>query len=157
MTDVPRIRLITFSAAVALLLAACTGGANDLTIDDVWARSTPPGAETAAFYMHITGGDDDNTLLGATSPVCGMAEIHETTETDGTMSMAPVQGGIPIPAGETVMLEPGGFHVMCMGLVEPLVAGDEVLVELQFESGERSTVEASVTDDEMSGDMDHDH
>jgi periplasmic copper chaperone A len=79
-----------------------------------------------------------------------MTQLHETTMTDGSMSMSEVDGGITIPAGEGVTLEPGGLHVMCMNVTEPLEVGDTVDLELEF--AEAGTV--AVTAEIREGDPD---
>lgn len=152
----------------ALVLAACGGratGGIDVAVDDVWARSSPSMAMAGAAYMTLTnGGDVDDALVevAVSDTVAGRAELHETRpvgEGDGDdhdgeghghdhgsmMEMVHVDR-IPIPAGETVHLEPGGFHVMLLELAAPLEAGSEFELTLTFAEAGEVTVTAVVGD-----------
>jgi copper(I)-binding protein len=94
--------------------------------------------------MQLEGAEEDDVLVSATSPACGMVELHETQMSDGVMSMQHLPQGIPVPAGETVSLEPGGLHVMCMGVQSPLTVGEMVEVALEFENSGSKTIEAEI-------------
>ncbi|KAA3638630.1 MAG: copper chaperone PCu(A)C [Armatimonadetes bacterium] len=133
-------------ALVLVAAAACSGGDDAVSVGDPWGRPSPSSADNAAFYMTLTGGSQDDVLTSAASARCTMTELHETTMTDGTMSMAPVPSGIQVPANEMVKLEPGGLHVMCMGVTTPLSVGESVDIELTFSSGDTTTVSADVRD-----------
>ncbi|MCZ7534258.1 MAG: copper chaperone PCu(A)C [Acidimicrobiia bacterium] len=133
--------------AVAVGAVACGGSDDAVSVDDPWGRPSPSSADNAAFYMTLIGGSSDDVLTSAGSARCTMTELHETSMTDGTMSMAPVPSGIAVPANGTVKLEPGGYHVMCMGVKEPLSVGESVDVELTFSSGETATVSAEIRDE----------
>lgn len=129
--------------ALALVAAAC-GGGDDIAVDDVWGRPSPMTEGNGAFYMQISGSGEDDTLVNAMSDACGMVELHETSMTDGVMSMQHLPEGIDVPAGETVSLEPGGLHVMCMNVTDPFEEGDMIDVDLVFESGTEMTVTAEI-------------
>lgn len=131
---------------VAAGVTACGGGDEAVSVGDPWGRPSPSLADNAAFYMSLTGGSSDDALTSAASDRCMMTELHETTMKDGTMSMAPVPAGIAVPAKGTVKLEPGSYHVMCMGVTEPLSTGESVDVELTFSSGDTKTVSAEIRD-----------
>lgn len=134
-----RFRAVFAVTSVALVLTAC-GGGDSVSVEDAWGRPSPMEASNAAFYMQITGGGDDDTVVSASSEVCSVTELHETMMDDGVMSMEERPDGFPIPAGETVSLEPGGLHVMCIG-ADTLEVGDEVTVDLEFvEAGTVSVV-----------------
>jgi periplasmic copper chaperone A len=137
-------RTASLVAVLALIVAACGGGATALSIDDAWGRPSPTSSSNAAFYMTITGGAEDDRIVAAESAACGMVELHETTMTDGSMSMRELPGGIPVPAGETVVLEPGGMHVMCMNVQTPLTVGEAVEIQLTPENSEPITVQAEI-------------
>ena len=86
-----------------------------------------------AGYITITNkGTADDTLVSAASPVAGMTQIHEMKMEGDVMKMNEVEGGLVIPAGQSVMLAPGGFHIMFMDLKEQLVEGSTVPVTLTF-------------------------
>ncbi|MEM7616119.1 MAG: copper chaperone PCu(A)C, partial [Pseudomonadota bacterium] len=79
-------------------------------------------------------GSEDELLVSASSPL-GTTQLHKTeTDANGVARMIEQEKGIPIPAGETVMLEPGGLHVMFMGLDAPLEEGASHDVKLVFEN-----------------------
>jgi copper(I)-binding protein len=136
-------------------LAACGGGmgdeessaAGELTVDNVTANLTLP-TETGAVYMRITNGtDSDEALLGATLAGCETIELHEVILQDDVMTMRQVEGNrIPIPAGETVMLQRGGLHVMCLGKTGEFTVGQMAPVTLQFETAGQVEVSAEVID-----------
>jgi copper(I)-binding protein len=138
-----------------LALAACGGGvgeepeaaAGELVVDNVTANLTLP-TDTGAVYMRITNGtDSDEALLGATVPGCETIELHEVILQDDVMTMQQVEGNrIPIPAGETVMLQRGGLHVMCLGKTGEFTVGQLAPVTLQFETAGQLEVSAEVID-----------
>lgn len=138
---------------VAILIAVVAAGCGDddasdggLTASDAWARATAPDAATAAFYVEIDNDTDaSDTLTGAATDVCGMVEIHTMVMEDDVMSMMPAeQGDRTVGAGESLVLEPGGLHVMCMGLQSPLEVDDAVDLELTFESGTTIDISAEI-------------
>jgi copper(I)-binding protein len=134
-----------------LVAAACTsggGGGSDVpppTVSDAWVRA-PMGLEVpGAGYLTITSqADVADWLVAATSPIAADIEIHETTtNADGTTGMGPVDR-IEVPAGGTVALEPGGYHLMLLGLTELPAVGDTVELRLTFQEGGEVTVQAEV-------------
>ena len=130
--------------AGALIAASC-GSDGGLSIEDPWARPTAPGAENAAFYMEISNSGDSDVLTGASSGRCTMTEVHATTMTDDVMSMAPATAdALTVGSDNPLTLEPGGIHVMCMGIKAPLIEGEVVTVELRFGEKDPITVDASV-------------
>jgi copper(I)-binding protein len=130
-------RLLTaFFSAMILLGApafALPVSVGTLTIDGAWTRATPPGAPTAGGYLTITNaGPEDDTLVAVSTPAAPMSSIHEMATKDGVMTMAEVDGGLPIPAGGSVTLAPNGFHIMFMGLTAALKQGETLPVTLTF-------------------------
>lgn len=133
---------------IALTLTALVVGCGDSELEtgDAWARSTPGVADTAAIYLTITNGSSsDQELIEARSARCSSVEIHETTMDGDVMEMNRLPA-LAVPAGGTVRLEPGGLHLMCAGVEEPLVKGDTFTVVLEFQAGESLPVEVSVED-----------
>jgi hypothetical protein len=146
---------------VLFALAACGGTpepaaqAGDLVIREAWVRPAFVDGGNGAGYMRIENtGTTDDTLLSASAEFADMVQLHETTRmegeaedgTDDVMGMQQV-GQIPIPAGETVALEVGGYHVMLMGIPERLEAGETVTLTLNFEQAGAVTVEADVREE----------
>lgn len=124
---------------------ASVATANFFGLDNAYARTAPAGGTSAVYLDMVNDTSDDVTLLAASTDAAGTVEIHETGEdADGLRTMTPVEGGLDVPAGATVSLEPGGLHVMLLDLQRDLVEGDTVTVEFQFEGRAPLTVQAPV-------------
>lgn len=138
--------------------AATTDAASSLVVGDPWVRATA-GTEdtsmTAAFMTIDNTGDEDVTLVGATSEVAGKVEIHEMLMVDGAMAMQAMDAGLVIEAGRGKVLEPGGYHVMLMDVQTELAPGDEVALTLEFSDG--STEELTVPVKEFTEEEGHYH
>jgi hypothetical protein len=138
---------LSICALVAGLLAACSssGSTGAPTISGAWVRPPMAAGSPAAGYMTIENTSDQaDALISASSPVAGSVEIHETTtDTTGMMGMQPVER-IEVPAGGSVTLEPGGYHLMVMGLTQPLEIGSTIELELVFERAGKVVVQADV-------------
>ncbi|WOI55528.1 copper chaperone PCu(A)C [Palleronia sp. LCG004] len=127
--------------------------AGDLSISGAFSRATPPGAPVGGGYMTITNtGDTDDRLLSVSSTLSARAEIHEMVMEGDVARMRPVEG-IAIPAGETVELRPGGYHVMFVDLEAPLVAGEVAQITLSFERAGDVEIPLAIAD--AAGGMDH--
>ena len=114
-----------------------------------WARSSPVVAEAGAVYMTLTTTtSEDAELVGASVPamVAAAAEVHESSMGDGGMMSMRQVPSVTVPAGGSVELAPGGFHVMLLQLAEPLVAGEDVPVTPSFADGDEVQVIATVRD-----------
>ena len=140
-------RTIMFAAlAVALGIGfaqAQTPGS--ISIEKPFSRATPGGSKVGAGYMTITNkGNAADRLLSASSPAAGKVEIHEMTMQDGVMKMRELAGGLPIEAGKTASLAPGGYHLMLTDLKAPLKEGDLLELTLVFEKAGEIQVEATV-------------
>ena len=136
-TRTRRLLALLSLAVAALLLLSCSDDATDETmqVDDVWVQPTDPGAENVSFYATIRNtGDVEDRLVAAHSGNCESLEVHRTEMIDGVVEMRPVEGAeVLIPAGGSLLLEPGGLHVMCIGLRESLVEGESASFELEFD------------------------
>lgn len=133
----------------------------DLVIDGTVARATVPGQKVGGGYMTITNnGAETERLVGAMASFSGKVEIHQMMMENDIMKMSALPDGLEIPAGETVMLKPGGYHVMFMKLEGPLKVGEERNATLVFEKAGKVNVTFSVKsiEDTMKmndGKMDH--
>src|SRR5271155_2326546 len=122
------------------LLAAIPAQAADYDVGSIhiatpWARATPKGASTGAGYMTITNkGTAPDRVSCVSDDASEQCQIHSMTMEDGVMKMRPVEGGLEIKPGETVTLQPGGYHVMFVGLTHPLEEGKTVDVKLKFDT-----------------------
>ncbi len=147
-------RLMLF-ALVLFTLAACSASesaAAPITVENVRANMTLP-SDTGSFWMLITNNSDtDDALMGAAVDGCGVIELHDMVMENDVMVMRMVEGGqIPIPAGQTVELKPGGLHVMCMQKAAPLELGTKVTIELEFANAGTMSVEGEVVAPAMGG------
>lgn len=131
-------RAICGAIFLLLLLSGCRASEPGvLFVQGVWGRPSPEGAATAAFYMTLVNESEDQDVLQTVrTDACETVELHRSSmDEEGVMRMAPVPGGqIVVPAGQSVVLEPGGLHVMCIGLTQPLVEGQDVPLTLEFET-----------------------
>lgn len=139
-------RKILAIAAGAIMLhwtaATLAGGALD--VKDPYARSVPPGQANSAVFMQIVNrGVAARALVGGKSDAADVLELHNHTMADGMMRMRRVEQ-IEIPGQGSVSLEPGGFHVMLIGLRRNLAPGDKVDVILDLDDGTALEVEAQV-------------
>ncbi|MGI9406179.1 MAG: copper chaperone PCu(A)C [Hyphomicrobiaceae bacterium] len=113
---------------------ASVARAGDLTIHAAWARATPKGAKVGAAYLVVTNnGSAPDRLVSVESPIAARVQIHEMKMTDGVMKMRAMEGGLTIPAGARVELEPGLDHLMLMGLKGPIKRNDPFTATLTFE------------------------
>jgi copper(I)-binding protein len=117
----------------------------DLAVTDPWSRPTPPVASVGAVYFSITNGSHKaDRLLSISTPIARQVELHETRSVQGTMQMRPVEA-LECPPGLT-KIEPGGLHVMLLGLTHPLTAGTEFPLTLRFRDAGSLTVQVVVAD-----------
>lgn len=122
-----------------------TGTTGKLTVDNVTANLTLPTSTGAVYMMIANGSGIDDALVDAEVPGCGTIELHEMVMDGDVMKMRQVAGNrIPIPAGETVMLQRGGLHVMCIDKTGEFAVGEMVPVTLQFEKAGTIEVQAQV-------------
>lgn len=137
-------------AAALLMLAACNSGepapvpgAPTVTVSDVLCRPTPKGRRMTGCYMTLTASGADR-LVSVESPAANIVQIHESRMESNMMMMQQLRDGLPLAAGEAVVLAPGGNHLMLLGVNEPLVAGDTVALKLIFETAAPVEVTAAV-------------
>jgi len=109
-----------------------------------WARATAPRMQAgAAFVTLYNTGSEDDRLIAAAAPVADVVELHTHLMDGDIMRMRPVDD-IPLPAGETVRLKPGGLHIMMIGLTERLVEGTDFPLTLTFEKAGRLEITVPV-------------
>jgi copper(I)-binding protein len=145
MITLPRRLLL---AAPALLLTTQALAHHDTTIGAIaighpWARAALAGANGAAYMTLRNTGRDADRLLVASTPMARTVELHTHIRDGDVMRMRPVPD-IPVPAGQTVRLRPGGLHVMLIGLTEPLRQGTTVPLTLRFERAGETTVQLEI-------------
>jgi hypothetical protein len=115
-----------------------------VTVAHPWARATPGGVKVGGAYLEIkaAAGRGDR-LIAVKSPVAGAAELHNHIMENGIARMRRVDA-IVVPAGKSVVLKPGGYHLMLTDLKAPLREGDLLKLTLVFEKAGEIEVEATV-------------
>jgi periplasmic copper chaperone A len=103
---------------------------SQVKVEEPWARATVAGQKSTGVYMKLTAAQATQ-LVGVSSPVAGVAEVHEMKMENNVMKMSAMPA-INLPAGKPVALQPGGYHVMLMDLKGPLAKDSSVSITLQF-------------------------
>jgi periplasmic copper chaperone A len=131
-------RLLTAGA----LALGCTFAAAQVKVEGAWARPTVPGQQGGGGFVTLTSPAGDRLVGGSTS-VAQRFELHTMAMKGDVMEMRQVEA-IELPAGKAVKLEPGGLHVMFIGLKQALPLGSKVPVTLKFEKAGEVKVEFEV-------------
>ncbi|MBK8160208.1 MAG: copper chaperone PCu(A)C [Rhodospirillaceae bacterium] len=154
-------RLATFLLACLLTFTGLGSVASaheqklgDLVLHHAWSRANPAGAKSGAVFVTIENtGDTPDQLLGASSDVAAMTEVHQMSMENDVMTMKPA-GILDIPAHGKVELKPHGLHIMLMGLKQRFAEGDTFAVTLTFAKAGSVTLQVVV---EKVDAMDADH
>jgi copper(I)-binding protein len=129
---------LMFIGALCVALATSPALAHDYTvgslkIDHPWARATPKGASVGGGYLKITNtGTAPDVLVRGSTDISDSFELHEMKMEGNVMKMRPVANGIEIKPGQTVELNPSGYHVMLVDLKKQLMPGDRFKATLEF-------------------------
>ena len=133
--------------AVTAVLLSLSGHlyAQNVDVKDAWVRTSVQGQKATGAFMKITA-KEGGTLVGVATPVAGVAEVHEMKMDGDVMRMRALPNGLALPAGKTVALTPGGYHVMLMDLKATLHKDSTIPLTLTFKNakGEQSQVELKV-------------
>ena len=133
--------------AVTAVLLSLSGHlyAQNVDVKDAWVRTSVQGQKATGVFMKITA-KEGGTLVGVATPVAGVAEVHEMKMDGDVMRMRALPNGLALPAGKTVALTPGGYHVMLMDLKATLPKDSTIPLTLTFKNakGEQSQVELKV-------------
>ena len=138
-------RPLAAALAALLTLAPAPSRADEapVVVTDPYARETPPNAKVGGVYMTLANRGPAIRLTGVRSDAARMAQIHvHEMDASGVMRMRRVEDGIALDPDATVRMEPGGLHIMLMGLEKPLRRGGTVDLALEFDDG--STVDVAV-------------
>lgn len=120
------------------MLLVCGAVQAQVQVRDAWARPALQGQSATGAFMTLTA-PDGARLIGASSPVAGVVEVHEMVMEGSVMKMRAVPA-VDLPPGRSIELKPGGYHVMLMDLKRPLQAGERVPLELRFETRDKRLV-----------------
>lgn len=122
--------LFLAAAAALTLLGSPAQAQSAIEVRDAWVRASVPGQSGTGAFMKITA-REGTRLVGVSSPVAGVAEVHEMRMDGDVMRMRAVPG-LDLPAGKAVELKPGGYHVMLLDLKSPLAKDSRVPLTLSF-------------------------
>jgi copper(I)-binding protein len=122
-----RMAVLTCTAA----LLSQTAAAQTVVVQDAWARATVQGQKATGAFMRLTSANGAR-LVSVSTPIAGVAEVHEMRMEGDIMKMAAVPGGLDLPAGKTVELKPGSYHLMLMDLKLPLKKDSSIPMTLVF-------------------------
>lgn len=129
-------RLLTLLILVCLPgpLAAGEARLGGLHVHQPWARASAGPAKAGAIYLTIMNhGEAPDRLIAITSPAGKKLALHQNIQEGDIMKMRPLEGGLALPVGHYVSLEPGGTHIMMTGLQSPLEEGSTHPLTLTFE------------------------
>ena len=131
--------------ALIAALASVSAFAQTVEVKDAWVRTSVPGQKATGAFMKITA-KEGSKLVSASSPAAGVAEVHEMKMEGDIMKMRAVVGGLDLPAGKTVELKSGGYHVMLMDLKAALPKDSTIPLTLVFKDakGVQSKLELKV-------------
>ncbi len=133
------------AARYALTLYLCSSAlasAAEVSVTDAWVRATAPGQNSSAAYMQLRSAAG-GAVLSVTTPVAASAEIHEMRMDRDVMRMRPV-GKLELPSGKSVLLRPGGLHLMLSDVKRPLRPGDSVPLSLQIRGKDNTVTTVNV-------------
>ncbi|MGB6439532.1 MAG: copper chaperone PCu(A)C [Methyloceanibacter sp.] len=125
--------LLTLAAVIFVGLTLWAAETGRISVADAWARPTGSSGTTAAYMTIANRGNTADVLKRVRSKKVKSIEMHQATVTDGVVQMRKVEGGLPIDAGASLVFEPGGTHVMLLGLGDALNAGEQLLLTLEFD------------------------
>lgn len=155
----------TFLKLSFCLLAAAWGAhvaaQTPVKVESAWARATVQGQKATGAFMKLTA-PQATRLISVSTPVAGVAEIHEMKMDGGVMSMRALPV-LDLPANQAVELKPGSYHVMLMDLKAPLMKGGSVALTLVFkdakgvESKQQISVPVNTGMPQMPNHADHQH
>jgi copper(I)-binding protein len=135
MSLIKKISIIGLFSIALCRSALAVSVADDILVNDPYIRAVPPGQPNSASFMGLHNkSKKGSALTAASSPAAEVVELHTHTMEDGMMRMRKVEK-IDLPAGELIKLQPGGLHVMLIGLKRKLVPDDKVPMTLTFEDG----------------------
>ncbi len=134
--------MLSRSIAAALILAYAGAASAEVTVTDAWIRGTVPGQRATGAFMQLRS-TTNATLVGVTTPAAKAAEIHTMVNDAGVMKMRAI-ASLALPAGKTVEMGPGGYHVMLLDLAKPMKEGETVPVTLTFADADGRTTTQEV-------------
>ncbi|RBW41564.1 copper chaperone PCu(A)C [Psychromonas sp. B3M02] len=129
---------------ICSLLFSLNSLAAELTVTDQYVRATPPHVKNSAAFLTIENQSEESVkLVSVSSDIADRVELHTHISEAGLMKMRQVES-ILIKGHNSVQLQPGGYHVMFLGLKNDLIAGDSVDITLYFDTGDAINITAPI-------------
>lgn len=146
-------KLITLLAAFTVPSAAMA----EVEVSDPFARAVPPSQPNSAVFLTLNNtGDEPVALQSASSSAAGVVELHTHRHIDGVMQMRKIPQ-ITLNSNEKLVLEPGGLHIMLIGLNQKLIAGEQIDLTLNFSDGSTQTLNVDVEEVKAMRGRKHEH
>jgi len=133
---------------IALLTALTLSSAAvaEVQVSDAYARAVPPSQPNSAVFLTLKNTSNEQVALqSASSSVAGVVELHTHSHVDGVMRMRKIPQ-ITLEGNEKVFLEPGGLHIMLIGLNQSLITGAQIDLTLNFSDGSAQTLNVEIKD-----------
>lgn len=141
-------------------LMVSSAWAQNVSVQSAWARATVQGQKATGAFMTLTA-KTATTLVGVSTSVAGVAEVHEMKMDNNVMQMRALPDGLALPAGKAVALQPGGYHVMLMDLKLPLQKDTSIALTLRFKDAKgvesRLDIKVPVSQVALAGEKKHQH
>jgi copper(I)-binding protein len=141
-------RVLVFALAIPLLLSAC-GAGQGIEIQEAWARPAAQRENGAIYFVIHNYGREADELIGVSSDIAEAVEMHESMQNGDVMQMHQLDS-VPLQAGAETTFEPGGLHVMLIGVKKDLKVGDEIEITLHFKNFEDIKLRVPVKEKTMS-------
>lgn len=125
-------RILVLVLAMSLLLSAC-GAEKGIEIREAWARPAAQGENGAIYFVIHNDMREADELTGISSDIAEAIEVHESMLNGDVMQMHQLES-VPLPADAEIAFEPGGLHVMLVGIKNDLEIGDQVEITLHFKN-----------------------
>lgn len=139
--------MVNKAALMALILCVSSSLSYALGIqaEHAWSRATVAGQTMGGIFLEVhNANSQDVTLISAVTPIAERAELHTHINDHGVMRMRAVEGGVVIPARQTVSFQPGGYHIMLFGLKKALTDSMSFPVTLHFQQEKPITITVTV-------------
>ena len=144
-------RILVSALVITVLLSGCAAPAKEgLEVREAWARPAPQGGNGAIYFMIENHSSETQEMIGVDSDIAQAVEMHESQMDGDVMEMHQLES-VSLGPGAAVTFEPGGLHIMLIGLKQDLKVGDEVQVTLNFANAQEIRVTVPIQDAPASG------
>lgn len=137
-------RIVVLMFFTAFILSAC-GASEGIEVSNAWARTASKGSNTAVYFVIQNHNADADELIGADSNLANAVEVHES-KMDGDVMMMQQRESVILDPSAKVEFMPGGLHIMLIGLMQDISAGDEIEVTLHFTNSPDLVIKATIKD-----------